>query len=226
MLVAAVPTLASFILFNAALQRAPASLVNLLVGAELGFTALFAAVLFHDSFLANFQPPGKPRRIPESALTHGLPSRTVKADKSIQTGAMNQPLFLLPGAAKRDPAIEQWLAGHTDELGVLARKWFEVMRRCGPDVREILHDGHPTACVGEAAFAYVNAFKAHVNVGFFHGAGLPDPMHLLEGTGKHMRHVKLVPGLEPDAKALTQLIAAAYADMRRCAQAESPHTRQ
>ncbi|MES2154365.1 MAG: DMT family transporter [bacterium] len=48
----AVPTLASFILFNAALQRAPASLVNLLVGAELGFTALFAALLFAEPFTA------------------------------------------------------------------------------------------------------------------------------------------------------------------------------
>lgn len=46
----AVPTLASFVLFNAALQRAPASVVNLLVGAELGCTALFAALLFGDSF--------------------------------------------------------------------------------------------------------------------------------------------------------------------------------
>lgn len=133
---------------------------------------------------------------------------------------MKQPLFLLPGAVKRNPAIEQWLAAHADELGLLARKWFEVLRHCGPDVREILHDGHPTACVGEAAFGYVNAFKAHVNVGFFHGADLSDPLHLLEGTGKHMRHVKLVPGLEPDAKELTRLIGAAYIDMQGCMNAD------
>lgn len=48
----AVPTLASFILFNAALQRAPAGAVNLLVGAELGCTALFAHLLFGDAFTA------------------------------------------------------------------------------------------------------------------------------------------------------------------------------
>jgi DME family drug/metabolite transporter len=46
----AIPTLASFILFSAALQRAGASSVNLLVGAELGFTALFASLLFGDAF--------------------------------------------------------------------------------------------------------------------------------------------------------------------------------
>jgi drug/metabolite transporter (DMT)-like permease len=48
----AIPTLASFILFNAAMQRAPASTVNLLVGAELGFTAIFAYLLNHDPFTA------------------------------------------------------------------------------------------------------------------------------------------------------------------------------
>lgn len=131
-------------------------------------------------------------------------------------------LFLLPGATRRDPAIDRWFAARPDELGVLARRWFAVLRRCGPDVREILHDGHPTACVGEAAFGYVNAFKAHINVGFFHGADLPDPMHLLQGTGQRMRHVKLVPGLEPDAKALTQLIATAHADMQARVAAKSP----
>lgn len=103
---------------------------------------------------------------------------------------------------------------HPDELGVIAKRWFEVMRACGDDVRELLHDGHPTACIGDAAFGYVNAFKAHVNVGFFLGATLPDPNRLLEGSGKFMRHVKLQSGREIEAAALTKLIKAAYADMK------------
>ena len=89
------------------------------------------------------------------------------------------------------------------------------MRNCGDDVRELLHDGHPTACVTDAAFAYVNAFTAHVNVGFFRGAELADPAGLLEGTGKLMRHVKLRPGGDVDEKALTRLIKTAYTDMQR-----------
>jgi hypothetical protein len=89
------------------------------------------------------------------------------------------------------------------------------MRGCGDDVRELLHDGHPTACVGEAAFGYVNAFTAHVNVGFFRGAELTDPAGLLEGTGKYMRHVKLRPEGGIDAGALTTLIRHAYTDMKR-----------
>jgi len=87
-------------------------------------------------------------------------------------------------------------------------------------VRELLHDGHPTACVGNAAFAYINAFKAHVNVGFFRGTEIADPTGLLEGTGKVMRHVKLSPEREVDAVALRKLIETAYTDMKRRLKAE------
>jgi hypothetical protein len=120
-----------------------------------------------------------------------------------------------PSAVRRDPAIARWMHEHSDELGAVARRWFEVMRGCGDDVRELLHDGHPTACVGDAAFGYVNAFRAHVNVGFFRGAALADPGRLLEGTGRFMRHVKLGPGREVDPAALEKLIRSAYAEMRK-----------
>ena len=126
---------------------------------------------------------------------------------------MNQ-LFRLPSSVRRDPAIDAWMEEHAGDLGALADYWFEVMRKCGDDVRELLHDGHPTACVADAAFAYVNAFSAHVNVGFFRGAELADPVGLLEGTGKYMRHVKLRPDSDVDAKALKALVDTAYTDMK------------
>jgi len=115
-----------------------------------------------------------------------------------------------PRAVERDPAIDAWFDSRADRLGAIARPWYERMRQCGDDVRELLHDGHPTACVGDAAFGYVNAFTAHVNVGFFLGAHLDDAAGLLEGTGKNMRHVKLRPGAGIDREALAGLIQAAY----------------
>lgn len=123
-------------------------------------------------------------------------------------------LMRFPDAVERAPDVEGWMRAHPGELGAIARRWFEVMRACGGDVRELLHDGHPTACVGDAAFGYVNAFTAHVNVGFFMGAGLADPGGLLEGTGRFMRHVKLRPGVAVDEEALKALIESAYADMK------------
>lgn len=124
------------------------------------------------------------------------------------------PLFRFPSAAYRDPGVEAWFSTPDFELRRIAQPWFEQMRGCGDDVRELLHDGCPTACVGDAAFGYVSAFAAHANVGFFHGAALDDPAGLLEGRGKRMRHVKLRWGRDVDAAALGELIAAAYRDMR------------
>lgn len=124
-------------------------------------------------------------------------------------------LFRLPSSVRRNPDVDAWLRRHSDDLGLIARRWFEVMRACGDDVREVLHDGQPTACVGDAAFAYVDAFKGHVNVGFFLGAELADPDGLLEGAGKFMRHTKLRPERPVDDRAVTRLIESAYADMKR-----------
>ena len=123
-------------------------------------------------------------------------------------------LFIFSNAIRRDPAVEVWMNEHPGELGVIAKHWFEVMRACGNDVQELLHDGHPTACVAYAAFGYVNAFKDHVNVGFFRGAEIADPDRLLEGTGKFMRHVKLRPERNVNSIALTKLIKTAYVDMK------------
>ena len=107
-------------------------------------------------------------------------------------------LLRFTGAVKRDPAIATWLAEQSPELRSIAKPWFARMRRCGASVRELMHDGLATACVGDVPFAYVGVFSAHVNICFFHGAGLPDRARLLEGSGRDMRHVKLKPGVAFD----------------------------
>jgi hypothetical protein len=123
-------------------------------------------------------------------------------------------LFRFPSAVRRDPGVEAWFFKPDDELRRVAQPWFDRMRGCGADVRELLNDGHPTACAGDAAFGYVDAFSAHVNVGFFFGAALDDPAGLLEGAGKRMRHVKLRWAQPVNADALSELIVAAYRDIR------------
>ena len=123
-------------------------------------------------------------------------------------------ILRFPSAVKRDPAIDAWLGAQRKNLRPLAETWFVRMRQCGGDVRELMHDGCPTACLGDAAFGYVSAFTHHVNVGFFFGALLKDPARLLEGTGKRGRHVKLRPGREVDSAALAELVGAAYVDIK------------
>jgi hypothetical protein len=125
-----------------------------------------------------------------------------------------RPILRFSGAVKHDPAIDAWLDRRAAAFGSIARLWFGRMRRSGGDVRELMHDGCPVACVEDAPFGYVNVFKAHASVGFFHGAELPDPGGLLEGVGKNMRHVKLRSSIEVDAAGLEALVDAAYADVK------------
>jgi hypothetical protein len=127
---------------------------------------------------------------------------------------MRPELLRFNGAVERDLAIDAWMNDHPGELGAIAHHWFKVMRKCGDEVRELLHDGCPVACLGDAPFAYVNVFTSHVNVGFFHGAALPDPARLLQGTGRFMRHVKLRPEAPTPAGSLSALIEAAYSDIK------------
>jgi hypothetical protein len=129
--------------------------------------------------------------------------------------AMRTELLRFNGAVVRDPAIDAWMKEHEGELGAIAHEWFEVMRNCGDEVRELLHDGCPVACLGDVPFGYVNVFTSHVTVGFFQGVTLLDPARLLQGTGKFMRHVKLRPGTATDAAAsLSRLIETAYSDIK------------
>jgi hypothetical protein len=132
----------------------------------------------------------------------------------INGARMRTELLRFNGAVERDPAIDAWMKARDGELGAIAEKWFEAMRRCGDEVRELMHDGCPVACLGDVPFGYVNVFTSHVNVGFFQGAGLPDPAGLLQGNGKFMRHVKLRPGTGIDAAALSRLIEMAYSDIK------------
>ncbi len=127
---------------------------------------------------------------------------------------MRTDLLRFNGAVERDPAIDAWMRTHAGELGAIAQQCFEIMRQCGDEVRELLHDGCPVACLGDVPFGYVNVFASHVNVGFFQGASLPDPAGLLEGRGRFVRHVKLKPGTSVDAVALSKLIEMAYSDMK------------
>jgi hypothetical protein len=126
----------------------------------------------------------------------------------------DEALLDLNGTFVQDPEIEAWWATRPAPLGAIAREWWLVMRAAGPDVRESLHNGYPSACLELYPFAYVDAFTAHVNVGFYYGAFLPDPHRLLIGSGKRMRHVKLFPDKPVDAAALGALISAAHLDLQ------------
>jgi hypothetical protein len=140
--------------------------------------------------------------------------KRIRVPIDLRTLSAREDIFRLSGARKLDPAVETWLNDEPAALRAIAKQWFTQMRECSDDVVELIHDGCPVACVGDAAFGYVNSFKSHVNVGFFYGAALNDPHGILVGNGKRMRHVKLLPADQLNTQFLTGLIAAAYVDIK------------
>ena len=125
---------------------------------------------------------------------------------------MKPDILRFDGAAPHIPANEAWLACHPGELCAIAQRWFQVMRKCGDEVRELLHDGCPVARFGDVPFAYVDSFTSHVNIGFFQAHRFPS--RLLLGKGKYMRHVRMQPRTPIHEAALTKTHRAGHSDIK------------
>ncbi len=55
-------------------------------------------------------------------------------------------------------------------------------------------------------FVYLTVAKDHMNIGFYYGAELPDPTHILKGEGKLLKHVKITTTAQLDDPELQKLI--------------------
>lgn len=58
-------------------------------------------------------------------------------------------------------------------------------------------------------FCYISVSRDHINIGFMYGAELPDPEHLLGGTGKLLRHVRITETRQLSDPALRKLLEVA-----------------
>ena len=89
-----------------------------------------------------------------------------------------------------------------------------------PDAVEVPRKGDRAVSYGvgekkmSESHCYLQPQKGRVNLGFWHGAALPDPGGLLEGTGKALRHVKIRDEATARSPAVRALIGAALAERR------------
>ena len=73
------------------------------------------------------------------------------------------------------------------EIVTVLRK---VIKTAAPDIEERIGWGMP-CYFHNSMVSGIMSCKAHVNLQLIKGARLTDPRHLLEGTGKGIRHLKL-----------------------------------
>ncbi len=84
-----------------------------------------------------------------------------------------------------------------------------------PNATELLYHTHALTSVFSLSeklgdgFCMTPIYTNHVNLGFHKGVLLPDPKHLLKGTGKLIRHIPITNSKDFDNEAVKDLIRAA-----------------
>ncbi len=78
-----------------------------------------------------------------------------------------------------------------------------------PALEETFNPWGNPAYNGRQNVCWILAYRDHEDFGFFRGTELPDPEHLLEGTGKRLRHVKIRSLGDVDSKPIQGLLLAA-----------------
>ncbi len=115
--------------------------------------------------------------------------------------------------AMTDPFTADDLLGlQTPEVRALTQRLRDLMRETAPEAEETPQKGWKTLSyrTGRGIFAFIAPHKAHVDLGFYEGADLPDPEGVLEGTGKKLRHVKIRSDVDIRPDAFAALIRAAW----------------
>ena len=100
----------------------------------------------------------------------------------------------------QDRTVDGYVAGLTGWQAEVVQQLRQLVREAAPAATESIKWAQPVYEVN-GPFCYIRAFKSHVNLGFWRGAELADPEHLIQTGGEKMGHVRVAdPGdVKPDA---------------------------
>ena len=123
--------------------------------------------------------------------------------------------------------FEQALTGSSSQVREIAERLRALIIEVYPEVVEVPWPKQKIVGYGVGPkkmsenFCYIGAFKAHVNLGFYYGADLPDPQGLLEGTGINLRHIKVKNNEEVDQPALRDILQASLDERKETLKIET-----
>lgn len=96
------------------------------------------------------------------------------------------------------PELLAFLAPYADAVVELALALRARVLESLPNMHEVVWDATNAVTVGyspttrwQDGLCHTPVYSRHVNLGFNDGAGLPDPLGILAGTGARVRHVKM-----------------------------------
>lgn len=96
-----------------------------------------------------------------------------------------------------DQSFTALAKNYSPEVQELAHSTRALIYSVLPELVEVIWERQKTIGYGispkkmSGHFCYIAFHKEYVTLGFNYGSELEDPTHLLEGTGKLMRHVKI-----------------------------------
>ncbi|MFK7691955.1 hypothetical protein [Paenibacillus sp. HJGM_3] len=88
--------------------------------------------------------------------------------------------------------MEKYMESLPTQIREMVEKLRSVTKACMPGAYEFLYHDAINYKLPESPgtwICYVSPQRNYVRLGFYFGNHLDDPMNLLEGTGKRMRHV-------------------------------------
>jgi hypothetical protein len=120
-----------------------------------------------------------------------------------------------------DPQYLQLLAPYGEAIQKLALAARKLILEEAPAAGEFVYEVYTIADHfsftdrPSDAFVFTTTHANWVNLGFNFGALLPDPVHLLHGDGKIIRHIRIAQASDLDAPGVRDLVRAAIAQAER-----------
>ena len=105
----------------------------------------------------------------------------------------------------KEKTVDAYVAGLEDWQAEIITSLRQIIRSAAPNAAESFKWAQPVY-EENGPFAFIKAFKDHVNFGFWRGAEFPDPLGILEGDGNRMRHVRLSSIKDIRKKALADMV--------------------
>ena len=86
--------------------------------------------------------------------------------------------------------VDEYVAAAQEPVRAILEAVRRLVKRVAPQAEEAMKYGAPTYLTpaGKPQI-YLYAGRDHVNIGFYHGVLLDDPVGLLKGKGKSGRHI-------------------------------------
>jgi len=109
--------------------------------------------------------------------------------------------------------VKEFLSNYSEEIRKISEDLRKMARSAMTGAHEFLYYDAINYSVSDSPLdriCYISPMEKYVTIGFLFGTRLDDPRHLLEGSGKRARHVKIRTLEEGKNPALKELVKAAW----------------